>query len=67
MQAMLKPWPEQIYFTAPYFSGAQFYLRVRLGTQKMEVQTQSVRQIKKQLETLCFVLYYLNTTCGLHF
>ena len=51
----------------PNSSGAQFYLRARLGTQKADAQKQKVRPIDKQLETLLFVLYYLGKTFGFHF
>ena len=34
------------------------------GTQKMGVLNQNARSAEKQLETLCFVLYYLNKTNG---
>ena len=51
----------------PDFSGVQFYLRARLGTQKMVGKNQNVCLIKRQLETLLFVLFYLNRTCSFHF
>ena len=37
------------------FSGAQFYLRVRSGTQKASMQNQIARPTAKQLENFIFV------------
>ena len=39
------------------------FLRAQLGTQKMGNQNQIVGKIEIQIETLLFVLYYLNRTC----
>ena len=39
------------------------FLQAQLGTQKMGNQNQTVGKIEIQIETLLFVLYYLNRTC----
>ena len=49
---------------------AQFFGRARSGTQRKtdaQNQSQCVRLIKKQLETIVFVLCYLNRACRFHF
>ena len=50
----------QIYFYAPNFSDAQFYLLSRSGAQN---QTHYAHLIEKQLEKIIFVLCY----CNFHF
>ena len=55
------------FFLGTRLFGTQFYLRDRSGTYKMSAQNQSVRTIEIQLETLIFVLYYLNNACSFHF
>ena len=47
----------QIFFYATDISGVHFYLRARLCT----------RLIEKQLDTIRFVVCYLNRTCSFHF
>ena len=47
----------QIFFYATDFWGVHFYLRARLCT----------RLIEKQLDTIRFVVCYLNRTCSFHF
>ena len=52
------------------FSGAQVYLRARSGKQKKngaQNQSQCACLIEKQLETVIFVLYSLNSACSFHF
>ena len=59
----------QIYFYAPDFSGAQFYVRARSGAKNKTVaqnQSQCRRLIEKRLETFIFGLFYLNRTCRFH-
>ena len=51
---------KKIYFQEPDFSGAQLYLRACSNMQNMGAQSQSVRPIETQLETLIFVSDYLN-------
>ena len=48
----------QIYFYAPNFSDAQFYLLSRSGAQN---QTHCAHLIEKQLEKIIFVLCYTAT------
>ena len=49
------------------FFVVQFHMCKRSGTQKTGTLNQNTFPIKKQLETLLFVLYHLNGTCGFHF
>ena len=39
----------------------------RSGTQKTDAQNQNLPPIKRELETLRFVLYCLNKTCSFYF
>ena len=52
----------------PFFLGArQVKFGAPSGEQKMGAQNQRARLIEAQLETLLFVLYYLNSTYSFHF
>ena len=59
--------PRQIYLNVHNFLGLQFYLHARSSTQIGDSQNQSGHWIKRQLETLLFVLYYLDRFCGFYF
>ena len=58
---------DKFLYKRPIFQMRKFYLRAWSGTQKMGAQSQIVRPIETQLETLLFALYYLNSTYNLHF
>ena len=51
---------KKIYFQERNFSGAQLYLCACSNMQNTGAQSQSVRPIETQLETLIFVSHYLN-------
>ena len=57
----------QISFYAPNFSHAILFARSIERAEKVSAQNQSARAIETQLETLLFVLYYINSTYNVHF
>ena len=69
-KALIQAWTNLINCTHFFFfsrargggGGGQFYLCSRLGMQDMSSQKQGGYSIEEQLETLIFVLHYLNKT-----
>ena len=55
------------FLSRPNFSGAQFYLRARSGTQKNGCSKPNARPIETQLQTLFFARYYLISIYSFHF